>query len=316
LYLYRPLGLGLDNGKIVFFPRALPHILCIFADDKYLETYLNKSLFIYQSIFVLQNAAFLAKSLGIDIIDSVNAALSAAGYDNQTAKGVLIQSKDSAVLVKLKQQKTKCKLVYTLPSGIGDVSTSSLEAVKKFADAVVVDKDNSVFTSSLAFIIRQNNLMKDLQSAGLAVYAQVFRNEFLSQPYDFFADATVEINYYFQSFNLSGIITDFPKTVTRYKKNTCTGLGNDMPNYMQTVPVGSLDQLLQNSKGQPPSMPPMPTLNASNVEETPLPPVAPRNEPGGSPWGAETPGAPPSDTRKATASTGILFVMAFAALLI
>jgi hypothetical protein len=218
--LYRPLGLGLDNGKIVFFPRALPHILCIFADDKYLETYLNKSLFIYQSIFVLQNAAFLAKSLGIDIIDSVNAALSAAGYNNQTAKGVLIQSKDSAVLVKLKQQKTKCKLVYTLPSGIGDVSTSSLEAVKKFADAVVVDKDNSVFTSSLAFIIRQNNLMKDLQSAGLAVYAQVFRNEFLSQPYDFFADATVEINYYFQSFNLSGIITDFPKTVTRYKSKS------------------------------------------------------------------------------------------------
>ena len=171
-------------------------------------------------MFVLQNAAFLAKSLGIDIVDSVNAALNAAGYDNQTAKGVLIQSKDSAVLVKLKQQKTKCKLVYTLPSGIGDVSTSSLEAVKKFADAVVVDKDNSVFTSSLDFIIRQNNLMKDLQSSGLAVYAQVFRNEFVSQPLDFFSDETVEINYYFQSFNLSGIITDFPKTVRRYKSKS------------------------------------------------------------------------------------------------
>ena len=171
-------------------------------------------------MFVLQNAAFLAKSLGIDIVDSVNAALNAAGYDNQTAKGVLIQSKDSAVLVKLKQQKTKCKLVYTLPSGIGDVSTSSLEAVKKFADAVVVDKDNSVFTSSHDFIIRQNNLMKDLQSSGLAVYAQVFRNEFVSQPLDFFSDETVEINYYFQSFNLSGIITDFPKTVRRYKSKS------------------------------------------------------------------------------------------------
>jgi len=171
-------------------------------------------------MFVLQNAAFLAKSLGIDIVDSVNAALNAAGYDNQTAKGVLIQSKDSAVLVKLKQQKTKCKLVYTLPSGIGDVSTSSLEAVKKFADAVVVDKDNSVFTSSLDFIIRQNNLMRDLQSAGLAVYAQVFQNEFVSQPFDFFSDETVEINYYFQSFNLSGIITDFPKTVRRYKSKS------------------------------------------------------------------------------------------------
>jgi len=257
-------------------------------------------------MIIIENAAFLAKSLGIDIVDSVNAALNAAGYDNQTAKGVLIQSKDSAVLVKLKQQKTKCKLVYTLPSGIGDVSTSSLEAVKKFADAVVVDKDNSVFTSSHYFIIRQNNLMKDLQSSGLAVYAQVFRNEFVSQPLDFFSDETVEINYYFQSFNLSGIITDFPKTVRRYKKNTCTGLGNDMPNYMQAVPIGALDQLLQKFKAQPPSMPPMPTLNASDVVETPLPPVAPRN----------APGAPLSDTHKATASTGILFVMVFAALLI
>ncbi|XP_039855608.1 glycerophosphodiester phosphodiesterase GDPDL4-like isoform X2 [Panicum virgatum] len=170
-------------------------------------------------MIIIENAAFLAKSLGIDIVDSVNAALSAAGYDNQTAKEVLIQSKDSAVLVKLKQQKTKCKLVYTLPLGIGEVSTSSLEAVKKFADAVVVDR-NSVFTSSQSFIIRQNSLMKDLQSAGLAVYTQVFRNEFVSQPWDFLADETVEVNYYFQSFNLSGVITDFPKTVRRYKSKS------------------------------------------------------------------------------------------------
>ena len=89
-----------------------------------------------------------------------------------------------------------------------------------------------------------------------------------------------------------------------------------MPNYMQAVPIGALDQLLQKFKAQPPSMPPMPTLNASDVVETPLPPVASRNVPGGSPRGAETPGAPPSDTHKATASTGILFVMVFTALLI
>jgi glycerophosphoryl diester phosphodiesterase len=161
----------------------------------------------------------VAKSLGIDIVDSVNAALSAAGYDDQATKQVLIQSKDSAVLVKLKQQKTKYKLVYTLPLGVGDASASSLEAMKKFADAVVVDR-NSVFTLSQDFAIRQNNIVKHLQSAGLAVYAQVFRNEFVSQPLDFFADETVEINYYVQSFNLSGIITDFPKTVRRYRSKS------------------------------------------------------------------------------------------------
>lgn len=315
LYLYRPLGL--DNGKTLFVSHALPHILFSFAYDKYLDlSQISGVLYSYIILsFVLQNAAFVAKSLGIDIVDSVNAALSAAGYDNQTTKQVLIQSKDSAVLVKLKQQKTKCKLVYTLPLGIGDASTSSLEAMKKFADAVVVDR-KSVFTLSQAFAIRQNSLVKDLQSAGLAVYAQVFRNEFVSQPLDFFADETVEINYYVQSFNLSGIITDFPKTVRRYKKNTCTGLGNDMPNYMQRIDVGSLYQLLQPFKAQPPSVPPMPTLNASSVEEAPLPPVASRNGPGGSSSGAETPGAPPSASHKATVSTGVLFVMVFTALLI
>jgi hypothetical protein len=172
--------------------------------------------------FTLQNAAFVASSLGIDIVDNVNNALSDAGYNNLTAKEVMIQSSDSAVLVKLKQQKTKCKLVYTLPLGIGDASQSSLVDMKKFANAVVVER-TSVFALSNDFIIRENSLVNDLQSVGLDVYAQVFRNEFVSQPWDFFGDATVEINNYVQSVNISGFITDFPKTVRRYKsKSSCS----------------------------------------------------------------------------------------------
>jgi hypothetical protein len=204
--------------RLCFSLHALPNFLLIFEEVKYLKIILISRILssLTNLSFVLQNAAYIAKSLGIDIVDSVTTALSAAGFDNQTAKEVLIQSKDSAVLVKLKQQKTKCKLVYTLPSDIGDASNSSLKDIKKFAHAVVVDRI-SVFTLSYNFIIRQNRLVHDLQSAGLAVYAQVFRNEFVAVPFDFFGDATVQINYYVQSFNLSGIITDFPKTVRRYK---------------------------------------------------------------------------------------------------
>jgi hypothetical protein len=101
-------------------------------------------------------------------------------------------------------------------------------------------------------------------------------------------------------------------------ENTCTGLGNDMPNYMQLIPVGSLYQQLQTIPvpAQPPSLPPMPTLNASSVEEAPFPPVASRNESGGPSRGAETPSAPPSAAHKVTVSTSMLFVMVFAALLI
>ncbi|XP_066380350.1 glycerophosphodiester phosphodiesterase GDPDL4-like [Miscanthus floridulus] len=271
------------------------------------------------AMIIIENAAYIAKSLGIDIVDSVTTALSTAGFDNQTTKEVLIQSKDSAVLVKLKQQKTKIKLVYTLPSGIGDASNSSLKDIKKFAHAVVVDRI-SVFTLSYDFIIRQNRLVQDLQSAGLAVYAQVFRNEFVAHPLDFFGDATMEINYYVQSFNLSGIITDFPKTVRRYKKNTCTVLGKDMPTYMRPFEVGALVQKLRSFQTQPPSVAPMPTLNSSSVEEPPLPLAAPRNVPDVGPSGGATAtpgGAPPSDAHQtATVSTGMLLVMVSAALLI
>lgn len=160
----------------------------------------------------------MANSLGFDVVDSVTKALSDAGYNNQTtkAKEVMIQSEDSAVLVNLKQLETKYKLVYTLPSTIGDASASSLVDVKKFADAVIVDRE-SIFPESQGFIMKETNLVKDLRSAGLAIYAQVFRNEFVSPPWDFFSDVTVEINSYVQSVNIDGIITDFPKTVRRYK---------------------------------------------------------------------------------------------------
>lgn len=266
-------------------------------------------------MIIIENAAFLVNSLGIDIVDSLTTALSAAGFDNHPTKEVLIKSKDSDVLVKLKQQKTKCKLVYTLPSGIGDASNSSLKDIKKFAEYVAVDS-KSVFTLSSDFIIRQNSLVQDLQSAGLALYAEVFQNEFVAQPLDFFGDETVEINYYIQSFNLSGIITDFPKTVRRYKRNTCTVLGKDMPIYMQPTQAGSLAQFLQTFKTQPPSLPPMPMLNSSSVEEPPLPTVALRSVSDGSASGAtKTPGTP-SDAPTATVNAGMLLVMVFAALLI
>uniref|UniRef100_A0A0D9X9H4 glycerophosphodiester phosphodiesterase n=1 Tax=Leersia perrieri TaxID=77586 RepID=A0A0D9X9H4_9ORYZ len=126
----------------------------------------------------MPNAAFMAKSLGFDVVDLLTTDFSHAGYNIHTMKNkeVMIQSKDSAVLVKLKQLKTQHKLVYTLPSTVGDATASSIEDIKKFADAAIVDRQ-SVFVESNGFILRQTNLVKDLQSTGLAVYAQVFRNE-------------------------------------------------------------------------------------------------------------------------------------------
>jgi hypothetical protein len=271
--------------------------------------------------FVLQNAVFMANSLGFDVVDSVTKALSDAGYNNQTtkAKEVMIQSEDSAVLVNLKQLETKYKLVYTLPSTIGDASASSLVDVKKFADAVIVDRE-SIFPESQGFIMKETNLVKDLRSAGLAIYAQVFRNEFVSPPWDFFSDVTVEINSYVQSVNIDGIITDFPKTVRRYKMNSCTGLGVNMPSYMNPAEIGGLAQLLNGSQAQPPALAPMPVLNSSDVTEPPFPSAAPKNAPGGAANGSTpAPGASPSGSQAAAVMrAGILPMVTalFASLLI
>uniref|UniRef100_A0A0E0EN54 glycerophosphodiester phosphodiesterase n=1 Tax=Oryza meridionalis TaxID=40149 RepID=A0A0E0EN54_9ORYZ len=272
-------------------------------------------------MIIIKNAVFMANSLGFDVVDSVTKALSDAGYNNQTtkAKEVMIQSEDSAVLVNLKQLETKYKLVYTLPLTIGDASASSLVDVKKFADAVIVDRE-SIFPESQGFIMKETNLVKDLRSAGLAIYAQVFRNEFVSPPWDFFSDVTVEINSYVQSVNIDGIITDFPKTVRRYKMNSCTGLGVNMPSYMNPAEIGGLAQLLNGSQAQPPALAPMPVLNSSDVTEPPFPPAAPKNAPGGAANGSTpAPGASPSGSQAAAVMrTGIVPMVTalFASLLI
>uniref|UniRef100_A0A0E0LWN1 glycerophosphodiester phosphodiesterase n=1 Tax=Oryza punctata TaxID=4537 RepID=A0A0E0LWN1_ORYPU len=220
-------------------------------------------------MIIIKNAEFLAKSLGFDVVDLVTTALNDAGYNDPTTnnKEVMVQSKDSAVLVELKQQKTQYKLVYTLPSNIGDVTASSVAEIKKFADAVIVDRQ-SVFAESSGFIVRITNLVKDVQSAGLAVYAQVFQNEFVSPPQDFLGDETVEINNFVQLVHVDGIITDFPKTVRRYKMNSCAGLGSGMPSYMQPIIIGGLAKLLGRTM---PIVAPMPALNPSDVAEPPLP---------------------------------------------
>jgi hypothetical protein len=58
-------------------------------------------------------------------------------------------------------------------------------------------------------------------------------------------------------------------------ENSCTGLGKDMPSYMKPVWVGTLAQLLKGSLYQPPTLAPMPELNASSVEQPPLFPAMP-----------------------------------------
>ncbi|CAL9134023.1 unnamed protein product [Musa textilis] len=221
----------------------------------------------------IEYATFMAEQLGFSVIDLVISALSDAGCNNQTALEVMILSTNSSVLVEFRQ-KTKFKLVYKIDESIRDAVASSIVEIKEFADAVAIDRQ-SVYPVTQQFTTRQTDIVSKLQNAGLPVYVYLFQNEFVAQPWDFFSDATVEINTYVQGAGVDGIITDFPATASAYKRNSCRKMGKNAPSYMSPAQGGGLLQLV-SPQSLPPALSPMPVLDVSDVVEPPLPPVAPK----------------------------------------
>lgn len=162
-----------------------------------------------------QNAAYLADKQGLSVIDAVIGALSKAGYDKPGSQKVYIQSTNSSVLLKFKE-KTSYELVYKIDETIGDAANAAVEDIKSFASSVVVNKD-SVIPNNNLFLTAYTNIVPKLKNANLSVFVETFSNEFVSQAWDFFSDATVEINTYITGAQIDGIITDFPKTADRYR---------------------------------------------------------------------------------------------------
>jgi len=225
-------------------------------------------------MITVEHAAFMAEELGFGVVDAVIKALDDSGYSKQTAQSVMIQSTNSSVLVKFKQE-TKYNLVYMIEENVRDAAPSSLADIKKFASAVSVST-TSVFPEDHYYLTNQtNNLVKSLKSAGLQVYAYVLMNEFGTQPNDFFADATVQINAYVhvRGANVDGVITDFPGTAHRYKLNSCTSMGKNAPPFMSPPKPGDLLTTMPPF-AQPPAAAPMPLLTDADVAEPALPPVS------------------------------------------
>ncbi|CAD5180917.1 unnamed protein product [Musa acuminata subsp. malaccensis] len=244
----------------------------------------------------IENAVFMAEQLRIDVVDAVISALNDVGY-NKTPSKVMIQSTDSSLLVKFKQL-TKYKLVYKIDEVIGDAIASSIKDIDAFANAVALRKE-SIYPVNNLFTTEQTGLVPKLQAAGLDVYVYVLLNEFVSQPWDFLSDATVEINAYVVGAGVDGIITDFPRTASRYKRNSCSKLGSKKPNYMLPIEAGQLLPLMAPAV-QPPALAPMPVLNASDVVEPPFPQVTPKGSVGAE---APPPKAPsPSSGQRRIAS--------------
>ncbi|KAE9584112.1 putative glycerophosphodiester phosphodiesterase [Lupinus albus] len=204
-------------------------------------------------VIIIENAAYLAEKQGFGVTDS----------------------------------KTNYERVYKIDEAVGDAATSAVDDIKSFASSVVVNK-NSVFPLNDGFLVTSTNTVSKLKSSNLSVFVETFSNEFVSQAWDFFSDATSEINSYIQGTDIDGVITDFQKTANRYRKHT---------SLHASCSNGGLFGLI--SKGYlPPAAAPLPPLSDSEVIEAPLPPVskgvqasspAPETNPGTQPKGNAQP---------------------------
>ncbi|KAK7305195.1 hypothetical protein VNO77_43096 [Canavalia gladiata] len=215
----------------------------------------------------IENAAYLAEKQGLSV---TNAVLDALQKAKPRSNKVMIQSTHSSVL-KIFKEKSKYERVYKIDENIRDASDSAIEDIKTFSDSVVIEKA-SVFPETSAFLVNSTNTLARLQSFKLPVYVETFSNEFVSQAWDYYSDASVEINSFVIGAKVNGIITDFPKTADRYRRNLCLRHAKKEP-YMSPIEPGKL--LKQISKVfLPPPTPPLPVLNDSNVTEAPLPSAA------------------------------------------
>ncbi|KAL8127190.1 glycerophosphodiester phosphodiesterase GDPDL3-like [Apium graveolens] len=215
----------------------------------------------------IEKASYLAEKKGLDLINAVVDDLSKAGYNNQTRKKVMIQSSSSAVLMKLKEMNKNYEFLYEIEDDGSDISNSSIPDLTKFANSVVIDK-SSVYNQHFKFITGATEVVTKLQAFKLSVYVKLFQNEFTTQAWDFYADPYVELNQFSVGSGVNGVVTDFPETSSKYRRNRCLTSGK-RPVYMDPVPVGR-GGLLTFSQTQPPAAAPSPVLTPGGQDEAEL----------------------------------------------
>lgn len=250
----------------------------------------------------IQNAKYLVANKGLSVTEAVLDALEKGGYNSPTAKKVMILSGNSSVLKTMKGK--KYELVYEVSETIRGAPNETIKDIKSFAHSVVVNKQ-SVLPKDQGLLTITTDTVSQLQAANLSVYVQIFRNEFVTQAYDFFSDPVVEINSFVMGAEVDGIITDFPQTAAKYKKNPCLKM-NNTPMYMSPVLPGQLIGAI-SPELLPPAEAPIPLLTEADVVEPPLPPLS-KNASSVGPEVASPKASSPSGHPKITTSLVISYL--------
>lgn len=232
-------------------------------------------------IINIQNARAVALARNLSIVEPVISALNKSGYNNMTDR-ILIQSDDSAVLMKFKQL-TKFKLVYAVEETYVDIPDSTIKKIKAFSDAVVIRRD-TVFPSSSSYLLGVTDTVERMHNYNMSVFIFLLRNEFAALAFDYIADPTLEIRSYVSLAKVDGLITDFPATASAYMGNACLGRRRGTQYSMYLSDPGAIEGAMSPTS-MPPALAPAPML--SSVAGSPLPNVAQASAP-------QTVSSPPS----------------------
>ncbi|KAJ0246013.1 Glycerophosphodiester phosphodiesterase domain-containing protein [Hirschfeldia incana] len=250
----------------------------------------------------IQNAAYLASKKGLGIVDAVKSALT----DSKLDRKVFIQSDDSSVLDSFKDVPQYSR-VLSIDKEIGDAPKPTIEEIKKHADAVNILR-SSLVTISQSFATGKTKVVEEMHKGNISVYVSVMRNEYLSITFDYFSDPTVELATFIAGNGVDGVITEFPATATRYLRSACSDLDREQPFAILPAEAGALLSVAAK-EAQPPASAPNPPLDAKDVIDPPLPPVAnlaTKNSSGG---------APPASRSSRTIATTANLSLSFMAML-
>nr|BAC42822.1 GPI-anchored protein [Arabidopsis thaliana] len=219
----------------------------------------------------IENAAYLASKKGIGVVDAVKSALAKSTLDKQSTQKVLIQSDDSSVLASFEAVPPYTR-VLSIDKEIGGAPKPSVDEIKKYAEAVNLLR-TSLVTVSQSFTTGKTNVVEEMHKGNISVYVSVLRNEYISVAFDYFSDPTIELATFISGSGVDGVITEFPATATRYLKSPCSDLNKEQPYAILPAEAGGL-VVVADKEAQPPASAPNPPLEAKDVIDPPLPPVA------------------------------------------
>ncbi|KAL0285417.1 UNVERIFIED_CONTAM: Glycerophosphodiester phosphodiesterase GDPDL7 [Sesamum angustifolium] len=228
----------------------------------------------------IENAAYLASQKNLDIVGTVLSVLSNATLDKEPKQKVHIQSDDSSVLVKFKDNPSYQRVLY-IYEPISGAPAQVAQEVKKYADAIFVHRD-AIVASTENFCQNFTNTIPAFHAVNISVYVGILKDEFENLNFDYLSDPYVELATY-NSLKVDGFMTDFPATANMFVRSSCATQGS--PYVIRPVEPGYL-----YVSTDPITEPPL--LSTADVVDPPLPAIA-KNLTTQSAAGSASPSGPP-----------------------